>query len=142
MNSVDESSGSALSLLVFLLLFSSLSLEETSLCLKGQFSSLFVVSVGLLVHSSNSGKVRVKSLQSTEVFQWVLLLLGVDGLVFSTVSHDALDGIGVDDLCDIRVGQGGSVEVISRLFLGSNSVGSEDLVKGLEGRFSPDDESS
>jgi len=66
----------------------------------------------------------------------------VDSLVFSTVSDNALDGIGVDDLCDIRVGQDSSVEMVSRLFLSSNSVCSEDLVKSLEGRFSPDNESS
>jgi len=84
----------------------------------------------------------VKGLQSTEVLQWVLLLLGVKRLVLSSVSDDALDGIGVDDLCDVRVGQDGSVEVVASLFLGSNSVSTEDLVEGLEGRFSPDDESS
>jgi len=66
-NSVDESSGSVLSLLVFLLLVSSLSLEETSLCLKSQFSSLSVVGIGLLVHSSDGGKVGVKSFQSIKV---------------------------------------------------------------------------
>jgi len=82
----DESSRCVLSLLVFLLLFSSLGLEEASLGLKGQFSSLSIVSVGLLVHSSNSGKVRVECLQCLEVFQWVLLLLRVDWLVFSFVS--------------------------------------------------------
>lgn len=84
----------------------------------------------------------VESLQSTEVGQWILLLLGVDWLVFFTVSDGALDSIRVDDLCDIRVGQDSSVEVVSGLFLGSNSVGTEDLVKGLEGGLSPDDESS
>jgi len=141
-NIVNECSGGGLSLLVFLLLVSRLSLEETSLSLKGQFSSLSVVFVGLLVHSSDGGKVGVKSFQSVDVFQWVLLLLGVKRLVFSLVSDNALNGIGVDDLCDIRVGQDGSVEVVAGLFLGSNSVGTEDLVEGLEGRFSPDDESS
>lgn len=142
MNIVNEGSGGGLSLLVLLLLISSLSLEETSLCLKSQLSSLTVVFISLLVHSSDGGEVWVEGLQSVDVFQWVLLLLGVKRSVFSLVSDDALDGIGVDDLCDIRVGQDGSVEVVASLFLGSNSVGTEDFVKGLEGRFSPDDESS
>jgi len=141
-NIVNESLRGALSLLVFLLLVSRLSLEETSLGLKGQLSSLSVVFVGLLVHSLKGGKVGVKLLQSIEVLQWVLLLLRVEWLVFSTVSDNALDGIGVDDLCNVGVGQDGSVEVVASLFLRSNSVSSEDLVKGLEGRFSPDDESS
>jgi len=139
---VNESSGGVLSLLVLLLLFSSLSLEETSLCLKSQLSSLSVVFIGLLVHSSDGSKVWVELLQSVKVLQWVLLLLGVEGLVFFSVSDNALNGIGVDDLCDIRVGQDGSVEMVASLFLGSNSVSTEDLVEGLEGRFSPDDESS
>jgi len=138
----DESSRCVLSLLVFLLLFSSLGLEEASLGLKGQFSSLSIVSVGLLVHSSNSGKVRVECLQCLEVFQWVLLLLRVDWLVFSFVSDGTLDGIRVDDLGNIRVGQDSSVEMVSTLFLAWGSVATEDLVKGREGRFSPDDESS
>jgi len=129
-------------LFVLLLLVSSLVLEETSLGLKGQFSSLSVVLVGLLVHSSDAGKVWVECLQSAKVLQWVLLLLGVHWLVLSTVSDGALNGIRVDDLSNVRVGQDGSVEVVASLFLSGNSVSTEDLVKGFEGRFSPDDESS
>jgi len=76
------------------------------------------------------------------VSQWVLLLDGVKSLVASLVSDGTLDGIRVDDLGNIGVSQDGSVEVISALFLTSESVATEDLIKGLEGRFSPDDESS
>jgi len=66
----------------------------------------------------------------------------VKGLVFLLVSDSALDGIGVDDLSDIGVGKDGSVEMVSSLALGSVSVATEEFIKGLEGRFSPDDESS
>jgi hypothetical protein len=76
------------------------------------------------------------------VGQGVLLLDGVEGLVLSLGSDDGLDGIGVDDLGNIGVSQDGSVEVISALFLTSESVRAEDLVEGLESRFSPDDEST
>jgi len=76
------------------------------------------------------------------VSQWVLLLDGVKGSVFLLVSKGVLDGVGVDDLGNISIGQDSSVEMISSLFLSSESVASEDLVEGLEGRFSPDDESS
>jgi len=62
--------------------------------------------------------------------------------VFNLVSDSILDGIGVDDLSNIRVGKDGSVEVVSSLAGGTNSVVTEDFIKGLEGRFSPDDESS
>lgn len=64
------------------------------------------------------------------------------GSVFLLVSDSALNGIGVDDLSDIGVGEDGSVEVISGLALSRISVSTEELVEGLEGRFSPDDESS
>jgi len=84
----------------------------------------------------------VEGFHSIEVLQWVLLLLGVNWSVLSFVSDGTLYGIGVDDLGNIGVGQDSSVEVISTLFLASASVATEDLVKGLEGRFSPDDESS
>jgi len=66
----------------------------------------------------------------------------VNGLVFLLVSDNALNGIGVDDLSDIGVGKDSSMEMISGLALGSNSVATEEFIKGLEGRFSPDDESS
>jgi len=66
----------------------------------------------------------------------------VKGSVFLLSSDGALDGVGVDDLSDISVSKDGSVEVISGLFVGSISVSTEDFIEGLEGRFSPDDESS
>jgi len=66
----------------------------------------------------------------------------VKGLVFLLVSDGALNGVGVDDLSDIGVGKDGSVEMVSSLASGSVSVATEEFIKGLEGRFSPDDESS
>ena len=139
---VNESSGGLLSSLNGLLFFSAQRSGESSLVLKSEFSLGSVVFVGLLVHSSDDVGVWVKGFHSSLVSQWVLLLDGVEWSVVSSVSDNALDGIGVDDLSDISVGQDGSVEMISTLFLSSESVRSEDLVEGLEGRFSPDDESS
>ena len=127
---------------MFLLLISSLGLGDTSLGLKSEFSSLSVVFVGLLVHSSQDVVVGVQSFHSNGVVQWVLLLLGVDGLVFLSVSDGSLDGIRVDDLGNIGVGEGGSVQVVAALFLASESVRTEDLVKSLESGFTPDDEST
>jgi len=138
----DESLGGLLSLLVFLLLISSLGLGDTSLGLKGEFSSLSVVLVGLLVHSSKNVGVRVQSFHSNGVLQWVLLLLGVESLVLLSVSDGGLDGIGVDDLGNIGVGEGGSVQVVAALFLARESVRAEDLVKSSESGFTPDDESA
>jgi len=138
----NESLGSSLSLLIVLLFFSTSGFGDSSLGLKSKFSLLSVVFVGLLIHSSNGDSVGVQFFQSRDVCQGVLLLLGVEDSVLFLVSKSTLDGIGVNDLGNIRVGQDSSVEVISALFLGSNSVASEDLVEGLEGRFGPDDESS
>jgi len=109
----DESSGGSLSLLEVSLSFSGEGLGETSLGLKGKLSSVFVVFIGLLVHSSNSGVVGVKDIHGSNVLQWVLLLLGVERSVSSLVSQNALNGIRVDDLGNIGVGQDGSVEVIA-----------------------------
>jgi len=134
--------GSLLLGLVSLLLISALALGETSLGLDGEFSLLSVVFVGSLFHLSDGDGVGVKSLHNLGVLQGVLLLNGVKGSVFLLVSDNALDGIGVDDLGDISVGKDGSVEVVSGLLLGSISVSTEDFIKRLEGRFSPDDESS
>jgi len=93
--------------------FSAKILGETSLGLKGKLSSIFVIFVGLLVHSSNSGSVGVKDIHSTNVLQWVLLLLGVERLVSLLVSQNALDSIGVDDLGNVGVGQDSSVEMVA-----------------------------
>ena len=142
MDTSHESLRSSLSGLVGLLFFSSHRLEESSLGLKSKFSSLSVIFVGLLFHSLKGDGMGVQFLQSSEVLQWVLLLLRVEGSVFLLVSNNRLDGIGVDDLGNIGVSQDSSVEVISALGLTGVSVGTEDLIKGLEGRFSPDDESS
>jgi len=141
-NTRDESSGGLLSLLILFLLISALALGESSLGLDGKFSLLSVVLIGSLFHSSKSNSMGVQSFQGSNVLQRVLLLLRMKRFVFNLVSDSALDGIGVDDLSNIRVGKDGSVEVVSSLAGGTNSVVAEDFIKGLEGRFSPDDESS
>lgn len=137
-----ESSGGSSSGLVVLLFFSRSTGGDTSLVLKSEFSLGSVVFVGLLFHSSEGGSVGVKGILGSEVSQGVLLLDGVEDSVLSLGSDDRLDGIGVDDLGNIGVSQDSSVEVISALFLTSDSVRTEDLVEGLESRFSPDDEST
>lgn len=57
-------------------------------------------------------------------------------------SNNALDFVGVDDFSDIRVSDQRSLEMVSSLALGTDSVGTENLVKSLESGGSPDDESS
>jgi len=137
-----ESSRSRSSGLLFLLFFSRSASRDSSLVLKSKFSLGSVVFIGLLFHSSKSSSMRVQSVLSSVVSQGVLLLDGVKSLVFSLVSDNRLDGIRVDDLGNIGVGQDGSVEVISALFLASKSVAAENLVKSLESRFGPDDKST
>jgi len=118
------------------------STAESSLGLKSKFSLGSVVFIGLLVHSSKDRSMWVQFVQSFVVGQWVLLLDLVNMLVFFLVSDGILNGVRVDDLGNISIGQDGSVEVISTLFFTSISVASENFIKGLEGRFSPDNESS
>jgi hypothetical protein len=122
MDGGDESSRSSLSVLVFFLFLRSHALGQSSLGLKSDFSLGSVVFVGLLVHSSNNGSIWVQDFHSGVVLQWVLLLDGVEGLVFLLVSDGRLDRVGVDDLGDISVGEDSSVEMISSLFLSSESV--------------------
>jgi len=141
-DTVDESSGGLLVGLLLLLLISALALGDSSLGLDGEFSLLSVVFAGSLVHLSKSDGVGVQSFHSGGVLQGVLLLDDVNRLVGLLVSDSALDGVGVDDLSDIGVGKDGSVEVVSSLTDGSVSVATEEFIKSLEGRFSPDDESS
>jgi len=142
LNTSHESSGGVSSGLLFSLFLGRSTGRDTSLVLKSEFSLGLVVSVGLLFHSSDGGSMGVKGILSGVVSQGVLLLDGVKGSVLSLVSDSRLDGIGVDDLGNIGVGQDSSVEMISALFLASNSVASEDLIKRSESRFSPDDEST
>jgi len=141
-DAVDVSSGDFLVGVISLLFFSALAFRESSLALNGEFSLLSIVFVGSLFHLSKNNSVGVQSFQSNNILQGVLLLGSVNGLVFLLVSDNALNGIGVDDLSDIGVGKDSSMEMISGLALGSNSVATEEFIKGLEGRFSPDDESS
>jgi len=104
-------------------------------------SLLSVVFSGFLFHSLDNSVVRVQGFHDLRVGQGVLLGFML-GFVGSDLTNDALDFIGVDDSSNIGVFEDGSVQLVSGLFLGRESVGSEDLVEGLEGRFSPDDESS
>jgi hypothetical protein len=122
MDGGDESSRSSLSVLVFFLFLRSHSLGQTSLGLKSDFSLGSVVFVGLLIHSSNNSSIWVQDFHSGVVLQWVLLLDRVKSLVILLVSDGRLDGVGVDDLGDISVGEDSSVEMISSLFLSSESV--------------------
>jgi len=125
----DEGSGSSLLGFVLFLFISRLALGETSLGLKGEFSLLSVVFIGSLFHSSKGNSMGVQFFQSSNILQWVLLLGRVKGSVDLLVSDNALNGVGVDDLSDIGVGKDGSVEMISGLALGSESVGTEDSVE-------------
>jgi len=53
-----------------------------------------------------------------------------------------LDLVGVNESCEVRVGEDLLLEVISFLLDSGLSVGSEDFVEGLEGGGGPDHESS
>jgi len=53
-----------------------------------------------------------------------------------------LDLIRVNDTGNIGIGQDGTIKVIILLLEGTITVSTEDTVKGLEGRGSPDDETT
>ena len=138
LNTSEPFLGSELSGFAFSLLF----LGEGSLLLKSFFSLLAASFVGSLFHLVNGLSVRVESLKSSSVLKWVLSSGGFWSAVSSLWSNDALDFVGVDDFSDVRVGDDVSLEVVARFALGSNSVGTENLVEGLESGLSPDDKST
>jgi len=134
----DPFLGGELSGLAFSLLF----LGKGSLGLKSFLSLLVVLFVGGLFNLVKGLGVWVELFKSLSVGEWVLSSSGDWSGIVSLWSDDALDFVGVDDLSDIRVGDQMSLEVVSRLALGGNSVGTENLVEGLESGLSPDDESA
>jgi len=141
-NTVDPFLGSSLSSFTFSLLFLGKTGRDTSSGFKGILSLLSVFFVSLLFLGTNSVGVRVKSLTGGVVGKWVLLSGGVEVEVSLLGSYNTLDFVRVDDLSDVWVGKERSLEVVSDLSLGGNSVGTEDLVEGLEGGLGPDDEST
>lgn len=88
------------------------------------------------------GSKWVESVSNGGVSEWVLLGLIVRSDVNSWLSKLGLNLIGVDDSGKIGAGHDSSVEVISTLFEGSVSVGTENSVKSSETTLGEDDEST
>ena len=88
------------------------------------------------------GSEWVESVSDGSVGKWVLLGLIVNSDVSSGFSKFGLNLIGVDDSGKISAGHDSSVEVISTLFEGSVSVGTENSVKSSETTLGEDDEST
>jgi hypothetical protein len=88
------------------------------------------------------GSEWVESVSDGSVGKWVLLGLVVNSDVSSGFSKFGLNLIGVDDSGKIGAGHDSSVEVISTLFEGSVSVGTENSVKSSETTLGEDDEST
>lgn len=88
------------------------------------------------------GSEWVESVSDGSVGKWVLLGLIVSSDVSSGFSKFGLNLIGVDDSGKISAGHDSSVEVISTLFEGSVSVGTENSVESSETTLGEDDEST
>jgi len=88
------------------------------------------------------GSERVESVSDGRVGKWVLLGFIVSSHVCSLFSKFRLNLIGVDNSGKIGAGHDGSVEVISSLFEGRVSVGTENSVKSSETTLGEDDEST
>lgn len=88
------------------------------------------------------GSEWVESVSDGRVGKWVLLGLIVNSDVSSGFSKFGLNLIGVDDSGKIGAGHDSSVEVISTLFEGSVSVGTENSVESSETTLGEDDEST
>jgi len=84
----------------------------------------------------------VESVSDGSVGEWVLLGLVVNSSVGLLLSKFGLNLIGVDDSGKISAGHDGSVEVISSLFEGSISIGTENSVESSETTLGEDDEST
>ena len=121
---------SLLGLLVLSLLLESGGLVLVFLFLLGLDESLSLFLIG------------VQSLHDGLVLQRVLLVLVMDDLVLSDGSELGLNQVGVDHSGQVSASHGGSVESVSLLLLGRNSLGSEDLIDLLESILGPDDKSS
>lgn len=105
-------------------------------------SLLAVFLIGFLGGNFDKSCVGVQSLKSLDVAKRVLLLDLMEGLVLVGHSDNVLDLIGVDDSGQVGVGEQGAVQLVSLLLLSGLSVRTEDVVQGLEGTGSPDDESA
>jgi len=86
--------------------------------------------------------VGVKSLHEGLVLQGVLVAGSLGLGVLLNVTELGLDLVRVDNSGKVGAGHHTSVELVTRLLDSLLSVGTEDLVKGLEGIFGEDDESS
>ena len=133
--------GVLLSVLKGLLLFLGQSGVNTSLGLEGFLSLLSVGFVGGLFHSGGVDSVGVEGFHGGFVVVGVDLL-GVNLGGLSLFSDGVLDGVGVDDLGNVGVGEDGLVDLVSLLFSSDGIFSSEDLVQSLESSFSVDDEST
>jgi hypothetical protein len=102
-------------------------------------SSFLIHSAGSLTSKSGVG---VEEVQSFRVGEGVASLSAVKNAILLGVSDGALNFVGVDDTSDVGVGDLVGREGPALLLGASLSVGSEDVVKFLEGTLGPDNESS
>ena len=126
-------------------------LGADSLLLLASLGSLLLESGGagslasldsLLFGSASGLGVRVESLHESLVLKRVLLALGGDVGVDALHAELGLDLVGVDDSGEVSAGHHVSAELESTLLHTSLSVGTEDVVEGLEGVLGEDNKST
>lgn len=86
--------------------------------------------------------VRVESLHKSLVLQWVLSGRSLNNWVSSNITELVLNLVGVDDSGKISAGHHTSVKLVTTLLNTLLSVGTENVVQGLESIGSEDDESA
>lgn len=113
-----------------------------SLVLEGSSSVLLALGIKLGSLLSLDLAVGVKSLHESSVLERILVVLIVSADGSSDLTELGLNLIGVDDSSQIGASHHGSVELVAVLLNTLLSVGTEDLVEGLESILGEDDETT
>ena len=113
-----------------------------SLGLEGSLAGSNAGLGSLLLGSTLSLVSRVESLHKSVVLEGVLLLPVVENDVGLDLSELGLDLVGVDDSGEVSDVHAASGELISTLLDALDTVGTEDVVEGLESVLGEDDESA
>jgi hypothetical protein len=113
-----------------------------SLALEGSSSVSLALSIELGSLLSLDLGVGVKSLHENSVLEGILVVLIVNADGSSDLTELGLNLVGVDDSGQIGASHHGSVELVAVLLNTLLSVGTEDLVEGLESILGVDDETT
>ena len=103
------------------------------------FSIGFILSFSLFLSQSI---IRVQFFHQSGIFQWILLILDMNDLIFSSRSNNRLNFIGINDSGQISMTHNSSMQLISFLVKSLFRMRSEQFVQSSKSTLSPNNESS